>query len=253
MFIGKKKENNHQKKTNATVPSSEDSVQSLRSWVRKIEQSTNSVSSRLVAVEARLTGRFASSGEAPLSVMDGPVEKFVTGIKNGKKKTIDENAKIIDGEIHLLSAELQRRAQEFQSLSEHLAELEKQIPSVQHDVSEIQTKITQMSSQFETKTRALEQRKPLVMKLGAMEIPIEVTGIIGGLLAFTIAILVALDQKAVLLSPVFLTAVGVLLIGSAMLKMIRARSRTISNPQYPVPADPSVPSLLSVKSDGDKG
>ena len=43
MFIGKKKENNHSKKTNAMAPSSEDSVQSLRSWVRKIEQSTNSV------------------------------------------------------------------------------------------------------------------------------------------------------------------------------------------------------------------
>lgn len=253
MFIGKKKENNHKKKTNAVVPSSEDSVQSLRSWVRKIEQSTNSVGSRLAAVEARLTGGFASSGEAPLSVMDGPVEKFVTSIKNGKKKTIDEQAKIIDSEIHFLSTELQRRAQEFQSLSEHMTDLEQQIPSIQHGVSEVETRITQMTSQFEMKTRALEQRKPLVMKLGTMEIPIEVTGIIGGLLAFTIAILVALNQKEVLLSPVFLTAVGILLIGSAMLKMVRARSRTISNPQYPVPGDSAVSSLLSVKSDGDKG
>ena len=50
MFIKKKKEKNHRKKVNAMAPLSEESVQSLRSWVRKIEQSTNSVSSRLTAV-----------------------------------------------------------------------------------------------------------------------------------------------------------------------------------------------------------
>ena len=81
----------------------------------------------------------------------------------------------------------------------------------------------------------LERREPLVMRLGTMEVPIEFTGIIGGLLAFTVAILVVLNQKTVLLSPVFLFVVGLLLIGSAMVKMIRTRSKTALRPTYSMP------------------
>ena len=68
-----------------------------------------------------------------------------------------------------------------------------------------------------------------------MEIPIEFTGNIGDLLAFTIAILVAINQKAVLLSPLFLFLVCVLLIGSAMLKMVRTRSRNSLRPYFTMP------------------
>ena len=49
---------------------SEDNIQSLRSWVRKIEQSTMSVSSRLSAVEKRLSGRALSSDYGAVDVMD---------------------------------------------------------------------------------------------------------------------------------------------------------------------------------------
>jgi hypothetical protein len=88
---------------------------------------------------------------------------------------------------------------------------------------------------MELKILQLAQRKPLVMRLGAMEIPLEVTGIIGGLLAFTIAMLVWLNQKEVLLSPVFLSGIGILLIGSAVLKTVRLRSH--KQRQYPIPVE----------------
>jgi archaellum component FlaC len=226
MFIRKKQEKNHHKKVNTMAPSSEESVQSLRSWVRKIEQSTNSVSSRLTAVETRLSGGYASSDEALMSVMEGPIERFFSGIQKGKKKTLDERARILDHELHCLHSELGKQQQEYQSLKEQVDELHQWMPSVQRDLHEVHTTVTPMLQQLEIKTQMLAQRKPMMMKLGAMEIPVEITGVIGGLLAFTIAILVALNQKAVLLSPVFLAAVGVLLIGSALVKALRMRSRS---------------------------
>jgi hypothetical protein len=229
MQLWKNHEKNHHKKTTTTAPSSEETVQSLRSWVRKIEQSTNSVSSRLTAVEMRLTGNFSSSGEMLLSVNEGPVERFFTDIKNGKKKALEEHARALDHELFCVYAELEKRKQEFQTLEEQVTELERLIPSVQHDLREVRATISPMLQTVERKTQMLEQRRPLVMKLGAVEIPVEVTGIIGGLLAFVIAILVAFNQKAVLLSPVFLSAVGMLLIGSAVGKALRIRSKSASD------------------------
>jgi hypothetical protein len=179
--------------------------------------------------------------------MEGPVEKMFLEVKNSKKRNVNEQAKVIDNELHFLYCELQKREQEFQLLKDHVTEIEQLTPSVRDDLRVVHAKTAQM----ETKMQLLEQRKPLMVKLGAMEIPVEVTGIIGGLLAFTIAILVAMNQKAVLLSPVFLTAVGVLLIGSAMLKMIRSRSKTPSDRQYSVPFESSVSHLASGKSSED--
>jgi hypothetical protein len=233
MQLWKNHEKSHHKKTTTTAPSSEETVQSLRSWVRKIEQTTSSVSSRLTAVEMRLTGSFTSSGEMLLSVNEGPVERFFTGLKNGKKKTLEEHARALDHELFCLCTELEKRKQEFQTLEEHVTELERLIPSVQHDLREVHSTISPMLQTMEMKTQMVEQRKPLVMKLGAVEIPVEVTGIIGGLLAFIIAILVAFNQKAVLLSPVFLSAVGMLLIGSAVGKALRMRSKSTSDSCQP--------------------
>jgi hypothetical protein len=226
MFIRKKQGIRNYKKTDATGPSSEESVQSLRSWVRKIEQSTNSVSARLTAVETRLSGGYASLDGAPMSVMEGPVERCLSDLQRGKKKSLDEHARILDHELHCLHTELGKQLQGYQSLKEQVDELHQWMPSVQQDIREIHATVTPMLRQLERKTQMLSQRKPMVMKLGAMEIPVEITGVIGGLLAFTIAVLVALNQKAVLLSPAFLAAVGMLLIGSALVKAFRLRSRS---------------------------
>lgn len=243
MLIRKKQDKKNHKRKNDTDPSSEESVQSLRSWVRKIEQSTNSVSSRLTAVETRLSGSFASSDEALVSVMEGPVERFFSNIQKGKKKTLDEHARILDHELHCLHSELGKQQQEYQTLKEQIDELSQVIPVVQHDLSKIHTTVKPMLSQLEMKTQMLAQRKPLVMKLGAMEIPVEVSGVIGGLLAFTIAILVAINQKAVLLSPVFLAGVGALLIGSALVKALRMRARSASESTQKASCKSAQPSL----------
>jgi len=225
MFIRKNQDKRNRKKTKAVVPLSEESVQSLRSWVRKIEQSTSSVSSRLTAVETRLSGGYASTDEALLSVMEGPVERFLSDVQKGKKKTLEEHARVLDHELHCLHTELGKQQQEYQALKDQVDELNQSLPLVLKDLGEVRSTVTPMLRQLEMKTQLLAQKKPMVMKLGTMEIPVEITGIIGGILSFTIAALVALDQKTVLLSPVFLGAVGILLIGSALMKALRMRLR----------------------------
>jgi len=212
--------------------SSGENIQSLGSWIRKIEQSTTSVSSRLCAVEKRLSIGMMESESVHLVTMEGRVAKLVLNVK---KKNAGELARALDGELNLLHNELVKQEQQLTSLKEQLVVVEKMNMEITAELQTVHTEMSQMNTTMELRLERTDRREPFVMRLGAMEIPIEFTGIIGGLLAFTIAILVAINQKAVLLSPLFLFLVGVLLIGSAMLKMVRTRSRSLMRPYFTMP------------------
>jgi hypothetical protein len=232
MLVRKKRENLLKKKVMTEDPSSGENLQSLGSWIRKIEQSTTSVSSRLSAVEKRLSIGMMESESVHLVTMEGPVEKLIL---NGKKKNASELARALDGELSLLHNELVNQEAQLGSLKEQLVVVEKMNMAITENLQKVHTAMSQMNTTMELRLNRPERREPFVMRLGTMEIPIEFTGIIGGLLAFTIAILVVINQKAVLLSPVFLFLVGVLLIGFAMLKMIRTRSRSSLRPYFTMP------------------
>jgi hypothetical protein len=232
MLVRKKRENLLKKKAMHEGTSSGDSLPSLGSWIRKIEQSTTSVSSRLSAVEKRLSIGTIEPGGISLVEMEGPVEKLVL---NGKKKSASELARALDGELILLRNEQVKQEQQLSGLQEQLTVVEKMNTVIKEDLQTVHTSMSQMNTTLEQGLERTGRREPFVMRLGAMEIPIEFTGIIGGLLAFTIAILVVINQKAVLLSPLFLFLVGVLLIGSAMLKMVRTRSRSLLRPFFTMP------------------
>jgi len=232
MLVRKKRENLLKKKVMPGDPSSGENLQSLGSWIRKIEQSTTSVSSRLCAVEKRLSIGMMESESVHLVTMEGPVEKLVLNVK---KKNASELARALDGELNLLHNELVKQEQQLSSLKEQLVVFEKLNMAITAELQTVHTEVSQMNTTMELRLERTDRREPFVMRLGAMEIPIEFTGIIGGLLAFTIAILVAINQKAVLLSPLFLFLVGVLLIGSAMLKMVRTRSRSLMRPYFTMP------------------
>jgi hypothetical protein len=232
MLVRKKRENLHKKKVMTEEPSSGENLQSLGSWIHKIEQSTTSVSSRLSAVEKRLSIGMIESESVHLVTMEGPVEKLILNVK---KKNAGELARALDGELNILHNELVKQEQQLSSLKEQLVVVEQMNMAVTAELQTVHTEISQMNTAMELRLERTERRKPFVMRLGTMEIPIEFTGIIGGLLAFTIAILVAINQKAILLSPVFLFLVGVLLIGSAMLKMVQTRSRSSLRPYFTMP------------------
>ena len=61
------------------------------------------------------------------------------------------------------------------------------------------------------------------MKLGKMEVPIEISGLIAGFIAIFAALFVYLDETEFLISPMFLGIVSLLFIGSAVFKAVKSR------------------------------
>lgn len=239
MLVRKKKENVLKKKSMLEAADSEDTLQSLRSWIRKIEQTTTSVSSRLSAVEKRLSGGTMGIHQTGQGGMEGPVETFLL---NMKKENAGEAARLLDGELALLHNELVSQQLETTDLKTHLEALEKVNTTVTDSLQGTQTVVSELKNTLETQMKQTEHHEPLVMHLGALEVPVEFTGIIGGSLAFVIAFLVLINQKEILLSPVFLVLVGVLLLGFAMGKMFRLRSRAILSSSFELPIEtPSGP------------
>ena len=250
MLVRRNREAMLKKKAIQDNLSSSDNVQSLKSWIRKIEQSTMSVSSRLSAVETRLSGGVPGSGNNNALMMSGPVSKLIL---NKKRRNASEIAQVLDGELTNLHNEVVHYEQKLEHLKEQLASLEQVNTMTKADIQTIHTLISQMNSKLELGIERLERRDPFVMRLKGMEIPIEFTGVIGGLLAFLIALLVIFNQKTVLLSPLFLGFVGVLLITSALLKMVRTRSHTTKQPYSPMSLKRPAAQIVTAQTERKEG
>jgi hypothetical protein len=250
MLVRRNREAMLKKKAIQDNISSSDNVQSMKSWIRKIEQSTLSVSSRLSAVETRLSGGVPGSGNTDALMMSGPVSKLIL---NKKRKNASEIAQLLDGELTTLHHEVVHYEQKLEHLTEQLGSLEQVNTMTKADIQTIHTLISQMNSKLELGMDHFERREPFVMRLKGMEIPIEFTGIIGGLLAFLVALLVIFNQKAVLLSPLFLGFVGVLLIVSALLKMVRTRSHANIQPYSAMPLKRPTAQIIPVQTERKEG
>jgi len=234
MLVRKRKEKSSKKRGMNEGSDSEENLQSVRSWIRKIEQTTTSVSSRLSAVEKRLSGRMSVSDGLKTIGIEGPVETLFLHVK---KKDTAEVARVLDSELTLLHNELAKQQQETCSLKEQLGEIEKTNTTMTTELQGMHSSMADLSTTVELQRNQTERHEPFVMHLGSLEVPVEFTGIIGGLLAFLITILVLIDQKEILLSPLFLVPVGLLLIGFALVKMIRNRSRRSRHRFLPMPID----------------
>jgi hypothetical protein len=237
MLVRKRKEKLAKKRLDVGTDS-EETLQSVRSWIRKIEQTTTSVSSRLSAVEKRLSGRTMESDGLKTIGIEGPIETVFLKRKN---KNATEIARVLDGELSFLHNEMYRQQQETSGINEHLIEIEKTQTTMKTEFHGIQTAMAELNSTIDLQRKQKERHAPLMMHLGSLELPVEFTGIIGGLLAFLIAVLVLIGQKEILLSPWFLFPVGLLLIGFALIKMVRNRSHRSLHPFLPLPLD-STPS-----------
>jgi len=246
MLVRKRKEKKPKKKGREKDVDSEENLQSVRSWIRKIEQTTASVSSRLAAVEKRLSGRMSGTDGLKTIGIEGPVE---TLLAHGKKKNTSEIAHILDTELTCLHNEQMRQQQEVNGLREQLEEIEKTQTTISTNLQTMQTSMADLQALVKSQRNKKENHEPFVMHLGSLEVPVEFTGIIGGLLVFLIAILVLIGQKEILLSPWFLFPVGLLLIGVALVKMVRNRSRSSRHPFFPLPLElPSAhPEIASIE------
>jgi uncharacterized protein YoxC len=240
MLVRKRKEKLSKKKKKYPETDEDDNLQSIRSWIRKIEQTITSVSSRLSAVEKRLSGWTSESDDLKTIGIEGPIETLFLHIP---KKNIPETVRVLDSELTFLHNELAKQQEETTLLKEHLGGIENTHITMNTEVQGIQTAITNINTTLKSRVNKTEHHEPLVMHLGSLEVPIEFTGIIGGLLVFLITGLILIGQKEILLSPWFLIPVGLLLIGFALLKMIRNRSHQTYQPFLPTPLDVPTTSL----------
>ena len=234
MLVRKRKEKLSKKKRNIDRVDSEENLQSVRSWIRKIEQTTASVSSRLSAVERRLSGRMSETSAGKTIGIEGPIETLFV---NMKKKETPEVVRVLDNELCYLHNELVRHQQETEALKGQMSDYEKTQAAIASDMQQLQTTTSELKTIVEEQHKPVRS-EPFIMHLGSLEVPVEFTGIIGGLLVFLIAGLVLIGQKEILLSPWFLIPVGLLLIGFALIKMIQNHSRRPYHPLLPLPLDP---------------
>jgi hypothetical protein len=223
LLTSKKNKKATRKRDNSQSPYP-DNIQSIRSWLRKVEQMTNSVSSRLSAVEKRISGgkREGSPDIVYGDFFDGPIEHIFTTLQQERREVeVDEVGRIFDTEFSLMQQELISQHQELAELKSLLQKNNLSLHEIKTSIAQIKQVNRQKEKNISIRLEKIEKREPPVVRFGSMEIPMEISGVIGGLLAFIIAALVLIGQKYILLSPIFLSLVGVLLISSAMIKTFR--------------------------------
>jgi len=251
-MVGRKKnkENVRSKKVSLEGSTADENLQSLRSWIQKIEQTTTSVSSRLSAVEKRLSEGRTELAMRTLGGMNDSVEAILLDEPN---KNTTEPVSTLDGELYNLHTTIADQKQEADTLKEQMHELRTMNTQVRLDLEMAQTTISEMHTALEHHMQNTARHKPFVMHVGALKIPVEFTGIIGGLLAFTVAILVLINQKEILLSPIFLVLVGILFLGSALVKVVRSRPQAFEQPSFSSPLITPVAQINAAPSKRKEG
>ncbi|MCD6146526.1 MAG: hypothetical protein J7J34_00785 [Thermoplasmata archaeon] len=190
-------------------------VGQIRSWIRRIEQNIDSIDKRLDAVERRLSGEIFTSPKI---------------LKNESKsnsevldRKIQELSQKLDEEIRNMREEMLRfgrvgdrtyfagenRSRRGPVVISHSSKGKEGLTDEQEHAKEI--------AELERRIERMEKRKTTV-KVGRVEIPIEITGIVGGIFAFIIAALLFEGYKNIVTSPVFCMLAGAVLVSAAALK-----------------------------------
>ena len=193
-----------------TVSKDTNEIQSLQGWMRKLEQSNGSISSRLLAVENRIS-LLTHEGGFSLTLLDTQ--------KNGenlrKKDSGEELQSVLSPESKLLD-QLTTMTKDIENLKEQLQENQQK---VQHNETEKQ-QLTEHLRSIENEFR----KHSVIMNVHGKEIPVEIVGIIVGLLVFLIAGLVLMGGKDIVMSPGFLGILGCILIGSSVFRSVHGQS-----------------------------
>jgi len=155
------------------------------SWIRRLESHIQSLSSRLAAIEKRLS----------IQPEDHPIPPALSSQKPTQKMKIDESTqqKINDLETQI------------QDITAQLATLKKQTANHHRTTNQ--------------ELSRLYKREPPILQIGNVELPVEISGLLGGILAFILAGLVLLGQAPLITSPLFLILVGFVFLLSTLLKI----------------------------------
>ena len=169
-------------------------VGEMQTWMRNLEQHLMSLNARLGAVEQRIS---ESSGIGSPDVVDEEDENQLT-----RKPIILMDNLTID-QVQRLDNEIRDITQSLTSLKQH----ERSMRAFKNDTEE---QLKKMKHRKNTHS--------VIMKLGKKEIPLELSGIIGGFICFLVAGLVIFDATEIVLSPWFLTGIGALLLSGTFLR-----------------------------------
>ena len=180
-------QNRHNEKTDDTANSDQH-----YNWIRRLESHIQSLSSRLAAIEKRLS----------IQTDEHPLPPALSDYKPTKKEHTDNQT--------------QQTINDLQTQIQDLA--------VQLDTLKKQTAKHQKSTHQELSR--LYKREPPILQIGNVELPIEISGLLGGILAFILAGLVLLGQAPLITSPAFLILIGFVFLFSTLLK--------IWNPKQPM-------------------
>lgn len=185
----------------------------LRGSLRKMEQNIDSLSKRLDAIERRL------SDES----FEGTTMDKGEGSSQNVGKRMHQLSKEMESEIAQLQQEVEELKQAYKSPSREDGAEKRH--STSPTILKAGKKKSGGTSNINTKTVAdlerrmekLEGRKATVT-VGRIEVPIEITGIVGGILAFLIAALLFQGYRGLVISPTFVVFLGVVLVLAAAFK-----------------------------------
>ena len=199
---------------------------SLRDWIRNIEQTTHSVSSRVSAIEKRFTNPHYNI----FSLSSDAEQLHHTDKRDESQDVIFDKTKLKEnmGYQHTL---LEHINESMKTNADSIDELK----AMYHDItSQVHHDIDSMKNRLDS----FERQKMPVVRVGRYEIPMEITGLVGGTLLLLIAVLVSLGHGSVISSPLFLVGLGIVLLLSTLVKTItyRINSRMITQ-HYQIPAD----------------
>ena len=167
-------------------------------WIQKLEQNIKSIEKRLDAVERRLSGESFKSTKFRYNV------KEKEDISKDELSKIKEKIKIIEMKI----SELEKKEPVTISLKRNSsAKGNKEIHDFDKSISELKERLKKLES------------RETVVKIGKIEFPIEITGIVGGIIAIIIAIILLSGYKNIITTPSFVFAIGLILLISVAIKI----------------------------------
>ena len=175
----------------------------ISSWIHRIEQNVDSLEKRLDAIERRLSDepfkppQFGkdSYGGTNTSHMQEAYEALQQEITSLKRdiKALESRQQERKGAGEPVTISVSRKsAGQKETYAKELADIERRLERV-------------------------EKRKAMV-RVGKIEVPIEITGIVGGILAFAIAALLFGGYKELVVSPPFVLTIGIVLLAATGLK-----------------------------------
>lgn len=167
-------------------------VGEMHTWMRNLEQHLMSQHARLGAVEQRITG-FNSTSNVP------------SGLNQNQNDLVLNSPVVHVDELTL---------NHINRLHDEMKEVNRNLTSLKQQEESFKEQIDQQEKLIQSRTKA----HAVVMKVGETEIPLELSGIIGGFICFLVAGLVIFDATEIVLSPWFLTGIGVLLFGGTFLR-----------------------------------